>query len=469
MSAVSVIDTSYYDIFGLPPDATAAQIKKAYYVKARECHPDKHPGDEAKEAAFKELSEAYQTLVDSERRAVYDAFGPEGLRGDVNVDPRQVFAAVFGGPEFEPWVGVLGASVDEKLQADVKTAQERSNANHAKLLALIKAHAPQDEISATREVQKSLNAVEDLALKAVTDAAAELHRQNVQACAAHLESRIAPYVSAQLAGADVVDPAARRLALSAFEASVAEEATKLGLCSMGKPMLQALGYAYVRQTQKVRGQQAEGAAKLGGLYERMLQGAHDAARRTIWVREIWVREIWVREIWVRTPMRGAAAEAPTLATATSPTLASISASISPEEFAARAEALLLIGEQFSGERPHRTVDKALVGLNQLASQAALAKGQAGVLAGAAAAKAGSFFGGLLTKKPTVVLNTAPESARASGATPPPPEGMPVTAPPPSLDGASCEPPASLGAFFTAFISHDPQGIGSLKHAGGDAF
>jgi hypothetical protein len=152
---------------GAPPDATAAQIKKAYYVKARECHPDKHPGDEAKEAAFKELSEAYQTLVDSERRAVYDAFGPEGLRGDVNVDPRQVFAAVFGGPEFEPWVGVLGASVDEKLQADVKTAQERSNANHAKLLALIKAHAPQDEISATREVQKSLNAVEDLALKAV--------------------------------------------------------------------------------------------------------------------------------------------------------------------------------------------------------------------------------------------------------------------------------------------------------------
>jgi hypothetical protein len=148
-------------------------------------------------------------------------------------------------------------------------------------------------------------------------------------------------------------------------------------------------------------------------------------------------------------------------------LASISASIS-HEFAARAEALLLIGEQFSGEQPHKTVDKALVGLNQLASQAALAKGQAGVLAGAAAARAGSFFGGLLANKPAVVLKTAPESARASGAPPPPPEGEPVTAPPPPLDGASCEPPASLGAFFSAFISHDPQGIGSLKHAGGDA-
>ena len=155
------------------------------------------------------------------------------------------------------------------------------------------------------------------------------------------------------------------------------------------------------------------------------------------------------------------------AAAEAPALASISASIS-HEFAARAEALLLIGEQFSGEQPHKTVDKALVGLNQLASQAALAKGQAGVLAGAAAARAGSFFGGLLANKPAVVLKTAPESARASGAPPPPPEGEPVTAPPPPLDGASCEPPASLGAFFSAFISHDPQGIGSLKHAGGDA-
>lgn len=55
---VVVADTTYYDRFGLPPDATEAQIKKAYYSKARECHPDKHPGDPVKEATFKELSEA---------------------------------------------------------------------------------------------------------------------------------------------------------------------------------------------------------------------------------------------------------------------------------------------------------------------------------------------------------------------------------------------------------------------------
>ena len=83
----SVVDTSYYDRFGLPPTATSAQIKKAYYERARSCHPDKHPGDAAKEAEFKELSEAYQTLIDEERRSVYDSFGPEGLRGRAE-DPK---------------------------------------------------------------------------------------------------------------------------------------------------------------------------------------------------------------------------------------------------------------------------------------------------------------------------------------------------------------------------------------------
>ena len=112
------VDTAYYDLFGLSPDATSAQIKRSYYKRARECHPDKHPNDAVKEAEFKQLSQAYQTLFDEERRAVYDAFGCDGMQSDDSyADPRQVFAAVFGGPEFEPWVGVLGAAVDEELQA----------------------------------------------------------------------------------------------------------------------------------------------------------------------------------------------------------------------------------------------------------------------------------------------------------------------------------------------------------------
>ena len=48
-----VVDTYYYDLFELSPDATAAQIKKAYYARAKTCHPDKFPGDSAKEQEFK--------------------------------------------------------------------------------------------------------------------------------------------------------------------------------------------------------------------------------------------------------------------------------------------------------------------------------------------------------------------------------------------------------------------------------
>jgi hypothetical protein len=247
------VDTSFYDLFGLTVDATSAQIRKAYYSRARSCHPDKHQGDEAKEREFKELSEAYQTLFDEERRAVYDAFGPEGLQGDgAFVDPRQVFAAVFGGPEFEPWVGVLGQSVDDELTAALDAAQQRVNDNHAQLLGLIRADAPDDEVAACRRVKASLRVVEDAAIKAVADATAEIERQNVRACVAALEARIAPFVAVALAGAEVDEAASRQLAREIFEQGITEEAHKLRRCSMGEPMLCAVGYAYVRQTQKAR-------------------------------------------------------------------------------------------------------------------------------------------------------------------------------------------------------------------------
>ena len=114
----NVVDTTFYDLLGVGIDATPAALKKSYYRLARECHPDKHPDDPAKAAQFQELSNAYQTLFDEERRATYDAFGQDSSQNaDAYADPKQVFAATFGGPEFEPWVGILGTSCDEQLQA----------------------------------------------------------------------------------------------------------------------------------------------------------------------------------------------------------------------------------------------------------------------------------------------------------------------------------------------------------------
>jgi molecular chaperone DnaJ len=64
----------YYDVLGIKKGASSDEIKKSYRKLAKEYHPDKG-GDEQK---FKEISEAYETLSDSEKKANYDRFGHSG-------------------------------------------------------------------------------------------------------------------------------------------------------------------------------------------------------------------------------------------------------------------------------------------------------------------------------------------------------------------------------------------------------
>jgi molecular chaperone DnaJ len=72
--------TDAYELLGVPRDADHAQIKKAFRKLARELHPDVNQDDNAEER-FKEVAEAYEILSDSERRATYDRYGYDGLRG----------------------------------------------------------------------------------------------------------------------------------------------------------------------------------------------------------------------------------------------------------------------------------------------------------------------------------------------------------------------------------------------------
>jgi molecular chaperone DnaJ len=85
MSTRDFIEKDYYAALGVPKDADAATIKKAYRKLATELHPDKNPGNAGAEAKYKEVSEAYDVLSDTKRRTEYDEarrlFGGGGRPG----------------------------------------------------------------------------------------------------------------------------------------------------------------------------------------------------------------------------------------------------------------------------------------------------------------------------------------------------------------------------------------------------
>jgi molecular chaperone DnaJ len=74
-------EKDYYAVLGVPKNATAAEIKKAYRKLAQKHHPDANPGDVVAEERFKEVSAAYEVLGDQEKRAAYDRVRDMGTAG----------------------------------------------------------------------------------------------------------------------------------------------------------------------------------------------------------------------------------------------------------------------------------------------------------------------------------------------------------------------------------------------------
>ena len=102
-----VKDRALYDALGVAPGASDAAVKKAYYKRALRCHPDKHPGDEAKKREFQAVSAAYAVLGEPEARRRYDATGEAGDADKGGMDPAVFFAMIFGSEGFEKYVGEL--------------------------------------------------------------------------------------------------------------------------------------------------------------------------------------------------------------------------------------------------------------------------------------------------------------------------------------------------------------------------
>jgi len=103
----------FYNVLGVSKDATAKDIKKAYYQLAKKYHPDTNKGDKETQRKFQEVSEAYECLSDENKRKQYDAFGSadggggnpfgEGFPGasggwnfKSNIDPEELFRTIFG-------------------------------------------------------------------------------------------------------------------------------------------------------------------------------------------------------------------------------------------------------------------------------------------------------------------------------------------------------------------------------------
>jgi len=98
----------YYEVLGVPKNASEDEIKKAYRKLAMKYHPDRNQGDAAKaaEEKFKEAKEAYEMLSDAQKRAAYDQYGHAGV--DPNLRGGMGGAEGFGGGFAEAFGDIFG-------------------------------------------------------------------------------------------------------------------------------------------------------------------------------------------------------------------------------------------------------------------------------------------------------------------------------------------------------------------------
>ncbi|KAK1867746.1 hypothetical protein I4F81_010247 [Pyropia yezoensis] len=214
--AASDDESFLYDVLGVDPSANGAVIKKAYYLRAKECHPDRHPDDPEATAKFQALGDAYQVLSNEQTRATYDRAGRSGLTASAfeAVDPSTLFAMVFGSDQFTHLIGEL---------------QLASLATH---------------------VDDAGNAPSELTMT-------RLQRQRVGRLAAVLVDALQPWTNGDG---------------DAFRAWAVEEAHRLSAANFGSALLHVIGYVYARKANIALGKSS--LLGLPGLWKAVSYSTH---------------------------------------------------------------------------------------------------------------------------------------------------------------------------------------------------
>jgi len=123
----------FYLLLGVEREATAADIKRAYKRLARRYHPDINPGDRVAAQQFRQIAEAYETLVDPDRRQRYDTVGGEAAANTVTFGFEGFDFSVRVSGDSAPTFGDLFADVIRQRGSDTARGSKRGADLHVTL------------------------------------------------------------------------------------------------------------------------------------------------------------------------------------------------------------------------------------------------------------------------------------------------------------------------------------------------
>ncbi|KAG2044153.1 DnaJ-domain-containing protein [Suillus americanus] len=222
------LETGYYDLLGVPIDASTDDIKKSYRRLAIKHHPDKNRDDPHAEERFKEIAIAYQTLSDQELRKKYNEFGPKGSQPEGGfVDPEEIFGAMFGGERFAPIIGQISLAKD--MKAALQEVEENEGEDHKDVKRDAKGKEILSEEERTRKEEKE---------KKVTAEKAAARAERVQKLVENLERKLSIFTES---AAGPYDPDVT----NSWRTICQLEAEDLKKESYGVELLQAIGFVYV--------------------------------------------------------------------------------------------------------------------------------------------------------------------------------------------------------------------------------